>query len=149
MRGVDDAVDQSALHDEAQGEEGGRAQGKTRVGIEPEARGEQEGQVHAPDHHVAVGEVDHAHDAEDQGQAHRHEAVDASEQEAVEKALGDQHEVHGLSGTLYSKGGFAALPKPPPKDSRCAGKAGARSGEIYFFTGKTYRVCAASRGHTT
>src|SRR4029453_7428139 len=44
----------------------------------------------APDHHVAVREVDHAHDAEDQGQPHRHEAVDASEEQAVQQPLRDE-----------------------------------------------------------
>ena len=58
-----------------------------------------EGDVHAEHHEVALGEVDHPHDAEDHREADAHQAVDRADQgargerlqEALEQDLGVAH----------------------------------------------------------
>ena len=39
------------------------------------------GRVHAEHHEVALREIDHAHDAEDEGEADAHQAVDGSDRQ--------------------------------------------------------------------
>src|SRR5437016_2681284 len=93
VRRVDDALHEHALYDEAEEEEGGRAHDEAGVGIDTAAGGHQPRQVHPPHHHVAVGEVHHAHDAEDEREPDGHEAEHAAEQHAVEQALRDEGRV--------------------------------------------------------
>ena len=40
------------------------------------------GEIHRDGHHLAVREIDHAHDAEDHRQAERHQPVDEAGQQA-------------------------------------------------------------------
>ena len=54
-------------------------------GSMPKLREQHDGGVHRDDHHLAVREVDDAHDAEDHRQPERHQPVD----QAGEQALGD------------------------------------------------------------
>ena len=78
----------------AEQEEQGRAHDEPEIGIDSRPLGQEQGEIHPPDHHVAVGKVHHAHDAEDQRQPHGHEAVDAAEEQSVEQPLTDEREVH-------------------------------------------------------
>src|SRR5437879_9333205 len=59
------------------------------VRVEPLEREREEGEVHAEHEELAVGEVDHAHDAEDQREADGDEGVDAPEQDRRDRELRD------------------------------------------------------------
>src|SRR5207249_1673904 len=52
-------------------------------------REEEVAEERTQDHQLAVGEVDDVHDAPDEGQAERRDAVDASHQEAVDEGLNE------------------------------------------------------------
>ena len=58
MRGVPDAVHESPLDEDSQHEQRPGGEREAEGGIEAQARGQEPREVHAPDHHVPVGEVD-------------------------------------------------------------------------------------------
>src|SRR3989442_9155878 len=60
-----------------------------------EQRERPEGEVHAQHEELAVGEVDHAHHAEDEGEPHRDERVDPAQKDGGDDQLGNY--VHGRS----------------------------------------------------
>ena len=94
MRSIDDAIDQASLHDDAEQEERGRAEHESDVGIDAGLRREKVGEVHPPYHHVAVREIDDAHDAEDEREPHGHEAVDTAEEDPADQPLEDEGRIH-------------------------------------------------------
>src|SRR5215467_5569444 len=81
-------------------EEEGRGHEEDEVRVDaPESEGP-EREVHAQHQELAVGEVDHAHDAEDQRQPHRDEGVDAAQQHGGDEELGERR--HLASGPAIS-----------------------------------------------
>ena len=84
FRPRDEAIDEPRLQAVAEREEhrGDRHQHDQR--IEAESREQGDGDVHGDRHHLAMGEIDDAHDAEDDGQAERHQPVDQAGQDAAD-----------------------------------------------------------------
>ena len=81
---VDERIDQPALHDVAEREQHGRDRHHHRQRVEAVVREQHHREVHGDGHHLAVGEIDHAHDAEDDRQAERHQPVDEAGQQAAD-----------------------------------------------------------------
>src|SRR5678815_3700165 len=76
-------------------------------------RAEQGEEEERPQHvELAVGEVDHAHDAEDQGEADAHEGVAAPDDEAVDDVL-DELRDHAWTQTRRPAPPSRAR-RPPP-----------------------------------
>jgi hypothetical protein len=86
----DERINEGALERVAEGEERGRHRHDCKERIEPE-RGEQHHRsVHGDGHHLAVGEVHHPHDAENDRQPERHQAVDEAGEQPRDDDVGDQ-----------------------------------------------------------
>jgi hypothetical protein len=69
------------LCDEAHAEKDRDGGEEHEPGVEREQGERPERQVHAEHQELTVGEVDDAHDPEDQGEAHRDQGIDAPEQD--------------------------------------------------------------------
>jgi len=102
-----DAGDDKAMKQPAQGEnnrpgeEGGddRPAARAQKCRQTAGGGQVEGRIH-PDHQeVALGEIDHAHGAEDDAEPDTHQRVSASDQDASGKRLQkiDKRERHGAT----------------------------------------------------
>ena len=104
-----DACDQELVQQCAAGEHdrAGTERADERADIGPQ-KGEHAGAgdqiqagVHAQHQQLALGEIDDAHDAEDQPEPDAHQAVDATDGEAggerVQRVLDEDFEVHRLS----------------------------------------------------
>src|SRR5947209_1617466 len=87
VRAVANGPDQQQVTDVTKAEEKEAGGKKSPVGIEVEVVEEHEGGVHADHHESTMGEVDNAHHAEDQRQAHADEGVEGPGQEAVDAGL--------------------------------------------------------------
>ncbi len=101
LGGVSGRVDDEALDDESDAEENGHGDQHREVGVDPITGEEHEGKIHADRHQASVSEVDDAENTEDQSQPHRHQAVDATDQEAGDGRLTENDPVarepeHGL-----------------------------------------------------
>ena len=81
---VDERIDDAGLQEVAEREQGGGRRHQHDERVEPQRGEGDDGRIHGERHHLAVGEVDHAHDAEDDGQAERHQAVDEAREQAVD-----------------------------------------------------------------
>ena len=82
-----DPADQEVLQQHADHEQDRHRDGKRHQRIDPEARREEEADVHADHHEFALGEVDDLHDAEDQRDADAHQRIDSADQQAVNDGL--------------------------------------------------------------
>ena len=91
----DEGRDQAALQGIAHGEEEEGDHGQAEQGRDLEVLEAHPGEVHADHHHLAVREVDDAHDAEDHRQAERHQPVDHAGEQAVDDGLGEIEEEVG------------------------------------------------------
>ena len=89
MRGVDDPAHDQRVDDEADDEEQRDRHEHDEVGIDREGDERPEGEVHPEHQELAVGEVDDAHDAEDQGEPDRDQGVDPPEQDRRDDELGE------------------------------------------------------------
>ena len=80
----DEGIDHAVLQRIAEGEQhrGDRHQHHQR--IEMEGGEQRHRDIHRDRHHLAVGEIDDAHHAEDHRQAERHQAVDQAGQHAAD-----------------------------------------------------------------
>ena len=76
VRGVDDPAHDQRVDDEADDEEQRDRHQHHEVGVRGEQHERPEGQVHPEHQELAVGEVDHPHDAEDQREPDRDQGVD-------------------------------------------------------------------------
>ena len=75
-----DRVAEDGEHRTGQQDGDERPDGVSERGLNPE-RGEKiERRIHAKHHEIAMGEVDDAHDAEDQPEPDAHQAVDGADQ---------------------------------------------------------------------
>ena len=81
---VDEGIDQPALHDVAEREQHRGDRHHHRQRVEAIVREQRHRQVHGNGHHLAVGEVDHAHHAEDDRQPERHQPVHEAGQQAAD-----------------------------------------------------------------
>ncbi len=103
LRTIDEGLDQAPLQAVAQAEEeDGNQRQAERGGICRTSKA-RPGEVHADDHHLAVGEVDDAHDAEDHRQAERHQAVDHAGQQSLGDRLGEREKEVGGHQVLSSR----------------------------------------------
>src|SRR5213592_3889292 len=89
VRGVDDAPHDEHVDEPAHAVEDRDRDQQHDVRVEPLEREREEGEVHAEHEKLAVGEVDHAHDAEDQREADGDEGVDDPEQDRRDRELRD------------------------------------------------------------
>jgi len=81
VRSVDDAAHDQAVDHQTHDEEERDCHEHDEVGVGRVEIERPECEVHAEHQELAVGEVDHAHDPEDQGQPDRDEGVDPPEQD--------------------------------------------------------------------
>ncbi len=119
-----DVADQEAVHQPADrkhdrpGQDGARD--RTDIGAEKgqhaEAGHQVVGGVHAEHHEIALGEVHHPHDAEDDAEPDAHQAVDAADRDAGGERLEnvDQEPVH----IVHAPAPFRTAVTPAPSARR-------------------------------
>ena len=75
-------VTEHSQHRAGQQDRDERSEGVAERGLHAERGQEIERRIHAEHHEIALGEIDHPHDAEDQPEPDAHQAVDRADQEA-------------------------------------------------------------------
>ena len=84
LRAGDEGIDQSKLQHIAEREHHGGDWNEQKQRIKMEAGAEHYRDEHGDGHHLAVGEIDHAHHAEDDRQAERHQPVHQAGQNSAD-----------------------------------------------------------------
>src|SRR5436189_74972 len=91
-----DPPEERPVEDDAGDERGGDDDRERREGVESPEREEPEGAVAAEHDQLAVGDVEHLEDAEDQGEAGGGEPVEPAEEEPEDQLL--EERAHGAKG---------------------------------------------------
>ena len=90
MRAHDEA-EEPPVKDRAEQQRARDHQRQRREGIDAEQRGQPEGAVAAEHDQLAVRDVEHAHDTEDQREPGRRQAVEPADQQAEQELLREYH----------------------------------------------------------
>ncbi len=92
------------LHHEPDDEHQRRDQKHRVVRADSELREAEEGRIHGDHHELALGEIDDAHDAEDQVQPDADEAVDPAEQDAGDQDVEERFHQPGAASRARNAG---------------------------------------------
>ena len=105
------------MEEQAEQEERRDGDERAQQGVDAEADRVVVRQVHPQHHEVALREVDHAHDPEDEGEADAHEGVDTPHEETGHDVLGELARYHGAPGGRATcarpRGAWPDWPAPP------------------------------------
>ena len=86
---LDQVLDQIPLGDGPDDKQEGGYDQKGNIRIDLEIVEDPEGEVHGEHEEFAVGEVDHVHDPEDQGEADAQQSVNPPHEEPADEGLSD------------------------------------------------------------
>jgi hypothetical protein len=82
---IDERVDDAGLQRIAEHEQNAGERDNHRQRVEPERGERYDGEVHRDRHHLAVGKIDDAHDAKNDREAERHQAIDEAGQKTAHR----------------------------------------------------------------
>ena len=91
---ADEMHDKAALQTIAHNEEQRRQGRHGEEGVDLQGGEENEGAIHANDGEFAMGEIHHAHHAENHRQAQRHQAIDEPRQHALNEHFKNEGQRH-------------------------------------------------------
>src|SRR5262249_48160073 len=92
MRTIAHRPDQKQITQIAEREKKESCRQKADIGIDPEKVEQHVGGIHAHHEKSAMGEINDAHDAKNQGQAHADQSIERSGQQSVSTGLKEAHQ---------------------------------------------------------